>query len=128
MLLNHCPKRVSLGLSAKRAACTLCKTQTMVCGSENAAMTDRKGYRFPLSRTVFPDGCEIQALGALPTDLRAYDADRRALGCGMLLHFTTEEASEQIRLTRDFASLLRGEGIAPSAEQTTSGHWVRGVE
>ena len=128
MLLNHCPKRVSLGLSEKRVNCTICKTPTMVCGSENAAMTDRKGYRFPLSRTVFPDGCEIQALGALPTDLRACDADRRELEAGMLLHFTTETMQEQVKLTCDFAALLRGEGIAPSAEQTTSGHWVRGVE
>ena len=37
-------------------------------------------------------------------------------------------AQEQVKLTCDFAALLRGEGIAPSAEQTTSGHWVRGVE
>ena len=128
MLLNHCPERVRMGLSAKRSACRICKTQSMVCGSENASMTDRKGYQFPLSRTVFPEGCEIQVLGALPTDLRAYDADRRALSCGMLLHFTIESAEEQLRLTQAFAALLRGESISAPSVQTTSGHWVRGVE
>ncbi len=128
MLLNHCPERVRLGLSEKRAACRICKTETMVCGHENAAMTDRKGYQFPLSRTLMPEGCEIQALGALPTDLRAYDADRRTLGAGMLLHFTIETAQEQLALTRLFADLMNGMPPPPSAVQTTTGHWIRGVE
>jgi len=128
MLLNHCPERVRLGLSANRAACRLCKTERAVCGRENAVMTDRKGYQFPLARTRFAEGCEIQVLGALPTDLRACDADRRTLGAGALLHFTVESAEEQIALTAVFAALLRGERIPASAVQTTSGHWLRGVE
>ena len=128
MLLNHCPERVRLGLSERRSTCRICKTDSMVCGKENASMTDRKGYCFPLTRTVHPEGCEIQVLGALPTDLRAYDADRRSLNAGMLLHFTTETAQQQIELTRQFAALSRGESIPASGMQTTSGHWVRGVE
>ncbi len=128
MLLNHCPERVRLGLSTSRANCRLCKTTSAVCGRENAIMTDRKGYQFPLSRTRFAEGCEIQVLGALPTDLRAYDADRRTLDAGALLHFTIETPEEQLALTRAFASLLRGEGISPASTQTTSGHWLRGVE
>lgn len=128
MLLNHCPERVRLGLSAKRAECRLCKTCSAVCGRENAVMTDRKGYQFPLSRTRFAEGCEIQVLGALPTDLRGYDADRRVLDAGALLHFTVESADEQIALTRTFAALLRGEAVSFPTEQTTSGHWLRGVE
>ncbi len=128
MLLNHCPERVRLGLSANRANCRLCKTASAVCGCENAVMTDRKGYQFPLARTRFAEGCEIQVLGALPTDLREHDADRRMLDAGALLHFTVESADEQIALTRAFAALLRGEGIPASNVQTTSGHWLRGVE
>ncbi len=128
MLLNHCPERVRLGLSANRAACRLCKTASAVCGRENAIMTDRKGYQFPLARTRFAEGCEIQVLGALPTDLRAYDVDRRALGAGALLHFTIETPEQQISLTRTFGALLRGEHVSAPAEQTTSGHWLRGVE
>jgi len=128
MLLNHCPERVRLGLSANRANCRLCKTASAVCGRENAVMTDRKGYQFPLARTRFAEGCEIQVLGALPTDLRAYDADRRALGAGALLHFTIETPEQQIALTRTFAALLRGESVSSSTEQTTTGHWLRGVE
>lgn len=128
MLLNHCPERVRLGLSMNRAGCRLCKSESMVCGKAQASMTDRKDYQFPLARTRFAEGCEIQVLGALPTDLRAYDADRRALGAGALLYFTIETAEEQLALTRQFAALLSGEQIAPSAVPTTAGHWLRGVE
>ena len=128
MLLNHCPERVRLGLSANRANCRLCKTASAVCGRENAVMTDRKGYQFPLSRTRFAEGCEIQVLGALPTDLRAHNADRCSLNAGALLHFTVESSEEQIALTRAFAAMLRGEGISPATAQTTAGHWLRGVE
>ena len=100
----------------------------MVCGKVQAEMTDRKDYHFPLMRTRFPHGCEITVLGALPTDLRQYDADRRRLGAGMLLVFTTEPASEQLRITRQFASLLRGESIPAPDFPTTAGHWLRGVD
>ena len=128
MLLNHCPERVRRGLNAHRDACALCRTESMVCGKEDACLTDRKGYRFPLSRTRFPEGCEIQVLGALPTDLREKEADRRALRAAALLHFTVESPEEQLRLTRTFAALLRGESVPPSDEKTTCGHWLRGVE
>lgn len=128
MLLNHCPERVRLGLAERREVCRQCKGDADVCGQSNAAMTDRKGYRFPLSRTRFPEGCEIQVLGALPTDLRAYDTDRRVLGAGMLLHFTTESAQEQLAITRLFAALMADGSIPSSTVQTTSGHWLRGVE
>lgn len=128
MLLQHCPERVRLGLSASRADCRLCRTPQAVCGRENATLTDRKGYFFPLSRTRFAHGCEIQVLGALPTDLRAFDGDRRALGAGALLHFTIEAPGEQIALTRAFAALLGGENIPAANFPTTSGHWLRGVD
>ena len=128
MLLNHCPERVRRGLNTHRDVCALCRTESMVCGKEDACLTDRKGYRFPLSRTRFPEGCEIQVLGALPTDLREKEADRRALHAAALLHFTVESPEEQLQLTKTFFALLRGESVAPSDEKTTCGHWLRGVE
>ena len=87
-------------------------------------MTDRKGYRFPLMKTRFSRGCEITVLGALPTDLSAFDADRRALRAGKLLVFTVESLAQQLALVRRFAQ----ETIPPATEQTTAGHWLRGVE
>lgn len=123
MLLNHCPHRVKLGLSANRAGCRLCRTESMTCGMENASMTDRKGYRFPLMRTAFSRGCELTVLGALPTDLSAHNADRLALGCGRLLVFTSETPEEQLAITRRFAAFT-----SAALPQTTTGHWLRGVE
>ena len=128
MLLNHCPERVRRGLRRGRADCALCADEAMVCAKANPTLTDRLGYRFPLTRTRFPEGCELSVLGALPTDLRARDADRRALGAGMLLHFTIESAREQLSLTRAYASLLSGAPCDPAAFETTLGHWMRGVE
>lgn len=128
MLLNHCPERVRRGLRQGRADCALCTDESMVCAKADPALTDRLGYRFPLTRTRFPEGCELSVLGALPTDLRARDADRRALGAGMLLHFTVESAREQLSLTRVYAALLSGASCAPAAFETTLGHWTRGVE
>lgn len=128
MLLNHCPERVRRGLRQGRADCALCTDESMVCAKAEPGLTDRLGYRFPLTRTRFPEGCELSVLGALPTDLRARDADRRALGAGMLLHFTVESAREQLSLTRVYAALLSGASCAPAAFETTLGHWARGVE
>ena len=128
MLLNHCPERVRRGLRQGRADCALCANEAMVCAKADPALTDRLGYRFPLTRTRFPEGCELSVLGALPTDLRARDADRRALGAGMLLHFTVESARDQLSLTRAYAALLSGASCAPAAFETTLRHWTRGVE
>ena len=128
MLLNHCPERVRRGLRQGRADCALCTDEAMVCAKADPTLTDRLGYRFPLTRTRFPEGCELSVLGALPTDLRSRDADRRALGAGMLLHFTVESPREQQSLTRTYAALLSGAPCAPAAFETTLGHWARGVE
>lgn len=127
MLLNHCPERAARGLDKGRNRCSICTTQTMTCGVENAALTDQKGYRFPMQRTVFPEGCKLRVLGALPTDLAMFEADRRRLQAGMLLHFTTESPAEQAELTRTFAALR--DGSAPVKRTgVTAGHWRRGIE
>ena len=87
-------------------------------------MTDRKGYRFPLMRTHFPEGCEITVLGALPTDLSAHDSDRQALKAGKLLVFTVETPEEQLAIVRRF----KESPIPSPSSQTTTCHWLRGVE
>ena len=127
MLLNHCPKRAAEGLTAGRDRCKLCYEAGMACGMQDAALTDQKGYRFPLQRTVFPEGCILRVLGALPTNLCQYDEERRGLGAGMLLHFTTESRQQQAAITRHFAAIRDGaEPEKPTG--TTAGHWRRGIE
>lgn len=127
MLLNHCPERAAQKLTADRANCHICKNADMACGTADAALTDQKGYRFPMQRVVLPEGCVLRVLGALPTDLRMYEADRQHLGVGMLLHFTTESRSQQAAVTRYFAGLRQG--LAPEKpDGATAGHWRRGIE
>lgn len=127
MLLNHCPHRAAKGMTAHRANCRLCTEAGMTCGMQEAALTDQKGYRFPMQRTVFPEGCILRVLGALPTNLCQYDEERRSLGAGMLLHFTTESRQQQAAITRHFAALRDGaEPERPTG--TTAGHWRRGIE
>lgn len=129
MLLNHCPHRVAKGLSHNRADCSLCTNQDMTCGKEYAELVDRKGYHFPLQRTVFPEGCIISTLNSLPTNLSKYNDDRIKLGAGMLLHFTTEQKQEQLELTQAFSALLDGQTqFMPILTSVTFGHWARGVE
>ena len=128
MLLNHCPERVLRGLSSGRANCALCKAGDTACGRVDAALTDRKGYRFPLVRSRFDEGCVLNLLNALPTELGARDAQRRKLGAGMLLRFTTETPEECLNITRDYATALRDGTPPPDHGASTSGHLSRGVQ
>ena len=122
MMLNHCPERVRRGLQKGRERCALCAGPGMACGREDAALIDRKGYRFPLRRTRLPEGCVVNVYNALPTDLSRYEAKRRALGAGRLLSFTVERPEEQIAITRAFAL-----GQEPETGETTGGHFLRGA-
>ncbi|MDY4062037.1 MAG: U32 family peptidase [Candidatus Limiplasma sp.] len=127
MILNHCPARVREGLSHGREACRLCRTPDQACGQTEPVLRDQRGYAFPLRRTSLPGGCQVNVYNALPTDLRAFDGERRALGAGMLARFTTEPPEEQRHLTELFAALRDGLAVPP-AVNVTAGHWRRGVE
>ena len=127
MILNHCPARVREGLSHGREACRLCRTPDQACGQTEPVLRDQRGYAFPLRRTSLPGGCQVNVYNALPTDLRAFDGERRALGAGMLARFTTEPPEEQREITKIFAALRDGQSV-PQAVNATAGHWRRGVE
>jgi hypothetical protein len=127
MLLNHCPERAARNLIKDRNACAICREKGMACGMQQPFLIDQKGYRFPLQRQVFPEGCILRVLGALPTDLRTYRRELRQLGAGMLLHFTTETTEEKISVIKAF-DLLR-HGISPDKPaDSTGGSWKRSVE
>ena len=76
--------------------------------------TDRRGERFPLLRQRLPEGCRVELLNALPTDLRRQVSE---LGAAPLNVFTLEDA-------RETAAVLAGQ---PCTEKTTTGHWNRPV-
>ena len=128
MLLNHCPERVRLGLHSGRATCALCKPEDRACASPDAALTDRRGYRFPLTRMRMPEGCVVEVVNALPTDLSQQEAAREKLGVGRLLRFTVETAEEQRAIVAHFAMHTQGKAKLQGEGTTTSGHFLRGVE
>ena len=113
MLLHHCPARVYLGLHTGHAACRMCDDHApdALAGQ---VFTDRRGERFPLLRQRLPEGCRVELLNALPTDLRRQVSE---LGAAPLNVFTLEDA-------RETAAVLAGQ---PCAEKTTTGHWNRPV-
>ena len=127
MLLHHCPARTKLGLTRGHADCHLCD-RGAPGALRGCELTDRRGYRFPLARTRLRDGCVVNVLGALPVDLSACENKRLALGAGMWLRFTTENAAEQERVTRRFAALQRGETPSASEGPTTKGLFLRGAQ
>ncbi|MDD3212915.1 MAG: U32 family peptidase [Eubacteriales bacterium] len=128
MLLNHCPERVARGLRTGRKNCGLCGPRDRACATPDAALTDRRGYRFPLRRIHMPEGCVIEMLNALPTDLSGQAKRVHALGVGMRLCFTVEPPEAQIAITRRFAGLMAGDKAEANDEPSTCGHFLRGVE
>ena len=128
MLLNHCPERVRLGLTRGREHCTLCGPGDRACAMMDPTLIDRRGYRFPLRRVQMPEGCVVELLNALPTDLSGQDSRRRALDAGMLLSFTVEAPERQLAVTRRFAALMRTGVAEKDDEPSTAGHFLRGVE
>lgn len=128
MLLNHCPKRCLDGLGKGRRQCSFCSKEDAACAMHESLLIDRKGYRFPLLRTQFPEGCEISVLGALPTDLSAYWQDAVRMNLKPFLHFTCEDGERQLSITDYFVKLLRGESAENPIGSSTTGHWLHGVE
>ncbi len=115
MLLHHCPARTAAGLTKGHRDCALCDL-----GDDRAlkgqALEDRKGYRFPLLRQRLPEGCLVELMNALPTDV----LDKTVLHPAIEL--TTEEAAEAREVAEAFAAKRKTGG------KTTGGHWKRPVE
>ena len=104
MLLHHCPARTLLGLNHGHADCTMCDREAEGA-LKGTALTDRRGYRYPLLRQRLPEGCLVRLMNALPTDLR-----REAAAWPLLYELTTEQTPADLET------------------ETTSGHWSRAVE
>jgi hypothetical protein len=75
-----------------------------------------------------PEGCVLEMLNALPTDLSRQEPRRRAMGAGMRLRFTVEPPAVQLAVTRRFADLMRAGSVPESDTPSTQGHFLRGVE
>ena len=115
MLLHHCPARTALGLREGHRDCRMCDREDPRSLAGHA-LTDERGYRFPLQRVRLPEGCLIRLLNTLPTDL-----GDKAIS-GLRAAEMTAETPEEARRSLD--ALLRNE---KTGEEATRGHWNRPV-
>ena len=115
MLLHHCPARTALGLTKGHAECRMCDMHAADC-LEGTALTDRKGFRFPLLRQRMPEGCLIRLMNALPTD------NMQRVGKWARMIELTDENSQEAAMA---AEALHGGKID---REVTGGHWNRPVE
>ena len=115
MLLHHCPARTALGLREGHKDCRMCDRGDPRSLADHA-LTDERGYRFPLQRVRLPEGCLIRLLNTLPTDL----GDKGI--AGLRAAEMTAESPEEARRILD--ALLRNE---KTGEEATRGHWNRPV-
>ncbi len=120
MLLSHCPVRTRSGASFHDPGCRLCREARPV-----EQLTDRMGAAFPLVRVRMSDGCRIQVLNSVVTDLSGMPL----MPCGWILRFTDETPERCLEIVRSFASMKRGgKALHLRVPGATTGHWKRGLE
>lgn len=117
MLLHHCPARTALNLDHGHAGCALCDRgdPRALAGT---ALTDRKGYDFPLLRQRLPEGCLVRLMNSLPTDNLAR---ARAAGYAVWCEMTDETGDALTEAVRAMGGQGENRGV-------TAGHWLRPVE
>ena len=121
MLLNHCPERTFRGLGGDKRACTLCAAGE---GTQGRQLTDHLGAAFPLCHLRLPEGCLNVLIHHTPLHL-----SKRAIGKRWLLTFSTEAPDDAVRITRYYASLLRGEnGVQALDIPLYLGRYDQGVQ
>ena len=120
MLLHHCPARTALGLKEGHRDCRMCDedAEDALTGQ---ALEDRKGYRFPLLRQRLPEGCLVQLMNAVPTDILSI-TELRKHGIYKVLELNTEDREETEEVLRAYREGRK------SRSEATGGHWKRPVE
>ena len=122
MVLNHCPMRTKMGLTANREQCELCRQGK---GAMGTSLTDRMGAAYPLRPLRLPEGCQIELMADKPLHLAGQLQDMA--GLSWLLTFSDEPEEEQLRITAHYAALRRGEMPDPLPIRGTLGRFTDGV-
>lgn len=114
MLLNHCPERVSRGLSHNRAGCRFCDQGQGVRGE---GLQDRFQANYPLIPVHFPDGCLILMQHHTPRHLLD-----RAPEMSWLMSFHDESPEEALQIVQTYR-------ISPiqSTDKPSLGRFLGGV-
>ena len=122
MVLNHCPMRTKMGLTANREQCEMCRQRR---GAMGTSLTDRMGAAYPLRPLRLPEGCQIELMADKPLHLSGR-LDGMEL-FSWLLAFSDEPKEEQLRITAHYAALRRGETAKPLEIKSTMGRFMDGV-
>lgn len=122
MVLNHCPMRTKMGLTANREQCELCRQGK---GAMGTSLTDRMGAAYPLRPLRLPEGCQIELMADKPLHLSGHVQDMK--GLSWLLSFSDEPEEEQLRITAHYAVLRRGETPGPLPLRGALGRFTDGV-
>ncbi len=125
MVLNHCPARTALHLTAGHESCRMCEERSpqSLYGKQ---FVDSLNHDFPLSRTRLPEGCIINVLNTLPLNL--FSQTDKLRNISWQLCFTLESIEEQLSITAAFHDLRRGQASEAALPAGTMGHFKRGVE
>ena len=99
MLLNHCPERVSRGLTAGHENCRLCESGSGLSGQ---GLTDRKGLLLPLIPYRTDRGCVVRLYSGKPVSLLSYMPVLRERPLSFLLSFTDEPTEQRLRILKVF--------------------------
>lgn len=119
MLLNHCPERVTRGLSKNKAGCTFCERGHGVLGQ---TLRDRMDADYPLLPTHFDHGCLISLFHHKATNLGPL-----AMKMSWLMDLRLEDESEALALTAWYKALLTGQK-AEEVRPVEPGRALLGVE
>lgn len=125
MLLSHCPKRTLRGDEKQDEVCNACASN----GGCPAVYTDRKGYAFPARRQKMAHGCTVRLFNSIPTDMARAAEKISSLPVSLRLSFTDETFTQRREITASYRHLIDCGGATHiPAENSTSGHLMRGVE
>ncbi len=122
MVLNHCPMRTKMGLTAGREQCELCRQGK---GALGTCLTDRMGAAYPLRPLRLPEGCQIELVGDKPLHLSGHLQGMEQFS--WLLTFSDESKEEQIRITAHYAALRRNDTPDPLPIRGALGRFMDGV-
>ncbi len=125
MVLNHCPARTALHLTAGHESCRMCEGGSPQ-SLQGKQFADSLNHDFPLSRTRLPEGCVINVLNTLPLNLSTQTDKLRNIS--WQVNFTLETAEEQLSITAAFHDLRCGQAAETALPNGTMGHFKRGVE
>ncbi len=124
MLLNHCPLRTALHLTAGRADCRLCAQGK---GAADTCITDRMHADYPLLPTHLPEGCPSELLASTPLRL----PEELLQGIPKLSFFCSfmeEPLALQQQILQYYRMLLDGDRPQPLSISGTCGRFLDGVQ